>query len=214
MKLLSAAAAVSAALLSFNAGAFEGKALVAYFTWAENTQAADPSSIDLDAVSSASLLMPGNVGLLASWIAESTGADLFSIKTAEPYSADYEECLDRAAYEHDNGIMPNLASKVENIDEYEVVYLGFPNWWYSCPMAILKFIEENDLSGKTVVPFCAHGTGGLAASIRDIRSALPESTNFLSLRDEVFHVSRSETAGSRQALEAWLERIEGKFHNI
>lgn len=210
-KLLRAASALCAAVISFNAAAAEKRALIAYFTWAENTVVSDPSSVNPDAISAASLLMPGNVGLLASWIAESTGADLFSIKTAVPYPSDYEECLKRAAIEHDNGILPELTAKVANLDEYDVIYLGYPNWWYSCPQAVLKFIEENDLSGKTVVPFCAHGTGGLAASIRDIRNALPEGTNFLDSRDDIFHVSRRETSLSKDALEAWLEKIAPKL---
>ena len=60
---------------------------------------------------------------------------------------------------------------IDNMDDYDVVFLGFPNWWYTAPMAVFSFIEEYDLSGKTVVPFCAHGTGGLAASVRDITAA-------------------------------------------
>lgn len=139
--------------------------LIAYFTWAENTQVADPSSVEEDAVTSASVLLPGNVGLMAQWIKEETGGDTFSILTAEPYSSDYDECLDRAIREHDDGLYPALTAKVENIEDYDIVFLGFPNWWYSCPMAILTFIRENDLSGKTIIPFASHGTGGFTASL-------------------------------------------------
>lgn len=89
--------------------------LIAYFTWAENTQVADPSSVDVDVVTSASVLLPGNVGLMAQWIKEETGGDTFSILTTESYSSDYDECLDRAIREHDDGLYPALTAKVENM---------------------------------------------------------------------------------------------------
>lgn len=178
--------------------------LIAYFTWAENTVVEDPSSVDVDAVTSASVLLPGNVGLMAQWIQEETGGDTFSILTAEPYSSDYDECLDRAIREHDDGIYPALTGRVENIADYDIVFLGFPNWWYSCPMAILTFIRENDLSGKTIIPFASHGTGGFAASLRDISAALSDSCTVL----QEFGAYRPEVSGSRPALLEWLQGLD------
>lgn len=177
--------------------------LIAYFTWAENTQVADPSSVDVDAVTSASVLLPGNVGLMAQWIKEETGGDTFSILTTEPYSSDYDECLDRAIREHDDGLYPTLTAKVENIEDYDIIFLGFPNWWYSCPMAVLTFIRENDLSGKTIIPFASHGTGGFAASLRDIGGALPEDCTVL----QEFGAYRPEVKDSRPALLEWLRGL-------
>lgn len=113
-----------------------GKTLIAYFTWADNTYVENPEEIDVDATSSASLLNPGNVGLIASWIQEETGADLFSIQVEELYSSDYDECLDRASEENAQDARPALATHVENMEQYDTIYLGYPNWWYSTPMAI------------------------------------------------------------------------------
>ncbi len=177
--------------------------LIAYFTWAENTQVEDPSLVDVDAVTSASVLLPGNVGLMAQWIQEETGGDTFSILTAEPYSSDYDECLDRAIREHDDGLYPALTAKVENMEDYDIVFLGFPNWWYSCPMAILTFIQDNDLSGKTIVPFASHGTGGFAASLQDIGAALPEGCTVL----QEFGAYRPEVKESQPALLEWLRGL-------
>lgn len=174
--------------------------LIAYFTWAENTYVADPASVDVDATTSASVLMPGNVGLLAEWIAEETDGDMFAIVTEEAYSSDYDICLERAIEEHDSGARPAIAGDIQHIEDYEIVFLGFPNWWYSCPMAILTFIEEYDLSGKTIVPFCSHGTGGFAASLRDIGAALPDDCVVL----EEFGAYRPEVADSKDELLAWL----------
>lgn len=182
----------------------QGKILIAYFTWAENTYVADSASVDVDATTSASVLMPGNVGLLAQWIQEETGGDVFSIVTEEPYSSDYDTCLNRAIEEHDSGARPAITGHVDNMADYDIVFLGFPNWWYSCPMAILTFIEEHDLSGKTIVPFCSHGTGGFAASLQDIGAALPDDCTVLT----EFGAYRPEVAQSQDELLAWLSGLD------
>lgn len=151
------------------------KVLIAYFTWAENTHVEDPSAVDPDASTSASVLPPGNTARLAGWIQERTGGDLFSIRAKEPYSSEYEECLERAAWEKQIGSRPELTDRVADMDSYDVIFLGYPNWWYTLPMPVMTFLESYDFSGKTVIPFCAHGTGGLAESVEDLRAALPES---------------------------------------
>jgi len=154
----------------------ENKVLIAYFTWAENTVVEDPSAVDVDATTSASVLLPGHVAQMASWIQEETGGDLFSIVTADPYSSDYDECLDRAADEKADNARPALTSTVSNMKDYNIVFLGYPDWWSTCPMAVFTFLDSYDFTGKTVIPFCAHGTSGLASSVRDIKSALPGVT--------------------------------------
>lgn len=188
---------------AFAAVPSNAKILIAYFTWADNTHVIDPSSVDVDATTSASVLVPGNTAKLASWIQEKVGGDLFSIKVKEQYSSNYDECLDRAAHEKDNEIYPELIERVPNIEQYDIVFLGFPNWWYSCPMAILTFIQENNLENKTIVPFCAHGTGGLAASIRDIQRALPESCNVL----KPFGVYRPDVNSAQPAINDWIDSL-------
>ena len=153
--------------------------LIAYFTWADNTVVEDPSSVDVDATTSASVLAPGNTAKLASWIQQEVGGDLHSIVVEEPYSSDYDECLDRAADEKAENARPALASHVDNMEDYDIVFLGFPNWWYTLPMPVLTFVEEYDWSGKTVAPFVTHGTGGLSGTIRDLTAALPEDVTIL-----------------------------------
>ena len=89
------------------------------------------------------------------------------------------------------------------MEDYDVVFLGFPNWWYTAPMAIFSFIEEYDFSGKTVVPFCAHGTGGLAGSVTDITAALPDSTEVL----EPIGVYRPDIDSAQPVINEWLEGL-------
>lgn len=100
--------------------------LIAYFTWADNTVVEDPSSVDVDATTSASVLAPGNTAKLASWIQQEVGSDLHSIVVEEPYSSDYDQCLDRAADEKAENARPALASHVDNMEDYDIVFLGFP----------------------------------------------------------------------------------------
>lgn len=100
----------------------DGKILIAYFTWADNTQVDDPSSVDVDASTSASVLAPGNTEKVAHFIQEQVGGDMFSIIVDEPYSSDYDECLDRASDELAQQTRPTIVDTVENMDEYDVIF--------------------------------------------------------------------------------------------
>ena len=177
--------------------------LIAYFTWAENTSVENPDSVDTDATTSASVLPPGNAAKIAGWIQEETGGDLFSIVVTEPYSSDYDECLDRAADEKAGHARPQLLYHVDNMGDYDIVFLGFPNWWYTVPIAVHSFLEEYDFSGKTVVPFVTHGTGGLSSTVSDVTAALPDSATVL----EPVGVYRPEVDGSRPIIQEWLGRL-------
>lgn len=175
-----------------------GKVLVAYFSWAENAV-----QDDIDAMTSASVKTPGNVAQFASWIAEETEGELFSIQVIEPYPSDWNGCLNRANKEKSENARPELVQTVEDIENYDVIFLGFPNWWYSCPMAIFSFIEVHDLSGKQIYLFCSHGTGGLARSVQDITAALPKS----SVSEDVFDAYEEDTMDSQDKIEEWIEEI-------
>lgn len=181
----------------------ETKVLIAYFTWAENTVVENESAIDPDATTSASVLLPGNAGQMATWIQEEIGGDLFSIVVEDPYSNDYDECLERAADEKADAARPNLIHQVENIDDYDVVYLGFPNWWYTCPMAIFSFVETYDLSDKVIVPFVTHGTGGFANTIDDLKAKLPQSY-FM----EAIGIEREDVSQSENIVKEWARQTQ------
>ncbi len=115
------------------------KILVAYFSWADNAILAD----EVDAVASPSVIPPGNVQQLAVWVQEETGGDLFSIHVTDPYPSNWDDCLDRANQERGDNARPELVEDVENLDQYDTVFLGYPNWWYGVPMALLTFLEQN-----------------------------------------------------------------------
>lgn len=188
---------------ALNVSNTQNKILIAYFTWSDNTVVENPDSIDVDAETSASVLSPGNAELIANWIAEKTGGDLFSIKTQNKYSSDYDECLNQARKERDNNERPALVGRVNNIDDYDVIFLGFPNWWYTCPMAVFTFVESYDLEGKTIIPFCTHGTGGLSRTIRDLKNLLPANCEVL----EPIGVYRPEVKNSKSRVLDWLKKL-------
>lgn len=177
----------------------QSKILIAYFTWAENVE----KNSDIDATASASVSLPGNVGQMAAWIQNETGGDLFPIQVNEPYPADYDECLDRAADEKVQKARPRLKNRVENFSEYDIIFIGYPNWWYTAPMAVFSFLEEYDLSGKRVMLFCSHGTGGIASSVKDISAALPNST----IERNVIGVYRDDVSKARDIVKKWLKEI-------
>ena len=122
------AEAQSEAAAGDTSGATEGEesgsnVLVAYFSWADNAVLDE----DVDAVSSPSVTAPGNVQELAGWVQEETGGDLFSIRVTDPYPGDWDECLDRANEERGEDARPQLQENVENLDNYDTVFLGYPN---------------------------------------------------------------------------------------
>ena len=139
----------------------EGTALIAYFSWSGNTEA------------------------VAQEIQAQTGADLFEIVPAEPYTDDYDELLDIAQEEQSSDARPAIAETVD-LSSYDTVYLGFPNWWGDMPMILYTFLDEYDLSGKTVAPFNTSGGSGFSGSLDTIAQMEPEAeiTEGISLGSE------------------------------
>lgn len=178
----------------------ENHILVAYFSWADNAVLA----ADVDTVASPSVVPPGDVQMLAEWVQEETGGDLFSIQVTEPYPSDWDECLARANQERGDNARPELTEQVENLEQYDTVFLGYPNWWYGVPMALLTFLEENDLSSKQVYLFCSHGTGGLANSVEIITEAMPDAA----ISNNIFDCYEEDAASSQEAIVSWLAGLE------
>ena len=180
--------------------AVESSVLIAYFSWAENAVLEE----GVDAMTSPSVSDPGNVQQLAGWIQEETGGELFSIQVTDPYPSEWDACLERANQERGQDARPALVEpQVENFDSYDTVFLGYPNWWYGVPMALLTFLEENDLSGKDVYLFCSHGTGGLARSVEIITQAAPEAN----ISDNIFDCYEEDAPASQGDIQAWVAEL-------
>ena len=113
----------------------------------------------------------GNTSIIAHMIAEQTGADLFEIEPETPYPTTYQGLLDVSQQEMRNNSRPEIADTVDNMEDYDTIFIGYPNWWGDMPMIVYNFLESYDLSGKTIVPFCTHGGSGLSnteSTIADI----------------------------------------------
>ena len=120
-------------------------------------------------------LTVGNTEVVAKKIQSLTGSDLFEIDTVKPYPNDYTETTNVAKDEKRGNARPKLTATVENIDSYDIIYLGYPNWWGTFPMVVFTFLESYDFSGKTIIPFCTHEGSGIGSSERDIKKLCPEA---------------------------------------
>ncbi|MEA4931877.1 MAG: flavodoxin [Anaerolineaceae bacterium] len=143
----------------------------------------------------------GNTHVIAVIIAELTGAEMFKIETVTPYPESYSETTDIAKREQDENARPELSTHVENMDQYDIILLGYPNWWGTMPMAVFTFLEEYDFAGKTVIPFCTHEGSGLGRSERDLASLLPEVTLMDGLAIRGSNVNSDQ---ARQSVSDWL----------
>lgn len=176
------------------------KVLIAYFTAAENS--------GVDAVSSASYTMinetaVGRLRAVADMIQENTGGDLFSIQTAVVYPADGGDLIDYAAQEQDEDARPELTSHIENLDQYDTIFVGFPTWWYDMPQALYSFFDEYDFSGKTIIPFNVHNGSRFSGTISTIKELEPDA----SVVEDGFTVSERNVADAAGDVAEWLDGL-------
>jgi flavodoxin len=127
------------------------KILVAYFSWSGNTRS------------------------IAQQIHQRTDSDLFEIQCVKPYSSNYNTCLDEALRDQRANARPALKTHVKNMTQYDVIFLGYPNWWASIPAPITSFLDEYDLKDKTILPFCSHGGGRFGQSLTAIAKLEPRA---------------------------------------
>lgn len=161
----------------------ESNVLVAYFSWS------------------------GNVQQMSRWIAEETDGDIFRIVPEESYGEEFDACADRAKNELDNRIRPAISEHIDKeiMDKYDVIYIGFLVWWYDLPMPVWTFLEEYDLSGKTIIPFFSHnGSSNGAGSLDTIVKLAPDSEI---LTDDAISVRGSNVADSESEIKEWAKKF-------
>lgn len=144
----------------------------------------------------------GNTESVAKEIENQTGADVFRIVPTEAYTDDYDTLLDIAQKEQQSGARPAISGSIENFDSYEIVYLGFPNWWGDMPMILYSFLDDYDLSGKTIVPFVTSGGSGFSNTISTIENMEP---NALVL--DGLSLLNSQTDAPHDAVADWLSGL-------
>ncbi len=175
-------------------------ALVVYFSVPENV---DLNGVD--AVAGASVLVKndvryGNVEYVAHLIADATDADLWRIETEHQYPLEHDALLDAAADEQDANARPVLVGTVENLEQYDRIFLGFPNWWYDLPMPLYSFLESYDLSGKEIMPFTVHGGSGFSGALNTIAELQPEALVY----ENGLSISRNAVTDCETQVAEWL----------
>ncbi|MDF9828050.1 flavodoxin [Ereboglobus sp. PH5-10] len=157
----------------------EDKILIAYFSWSGNTRT------------------------VAGQIQKTAGGDLFEIKTTKAYPTVYRECTAAAKKEQQENARPELSTKVAGMDDYNIIFVGYPNWWGTMPMPLFTFLESYDFSGKTIIPFCTHEGGRLGRSANDIKKLCPKAT----VR-EGLAISGNVARRAQKEVDAWLRKLE------
>lgn len=143
----------------------------------------------------------GNTEVAANMIQEISGSDMFHIEAVKPYPKDYTETTKVAQDELRANTRPELTNHVKNMDSYDVIFLGYPNWWGTMPMPVFTFLEEYDFSGKTIIPFCTHEGSELGHSEKDILKLCPKATVLNGL---AIHGSRVDAA--KKDITNWLDK--------
>ncbi|HVN31555.1 MAG TPA: flavodoxin [Thermoanaerobaculaceae bacterium] len=144
----------------------------------------------------------GNTEVAAQMIQKLTGGDLFRIATAKDYPSDYEETTDVARQELRQKARPELSGRVDNMGDYDLIFLGYPNWWSTMPMAVFTFLEAYDFSGKTIIPFCTHEGSGIGHSESDIKKLCPNAKILKGLAIRGGSVQRAVNE-----ISAWLREL-------
>ena len=192
------------AALAEEAAASEPKALIVSFSRVGNSAFAD----NVDVVSSASLNLTengtliGNMQVLTNRTAAHTGADVFEIQVTDLYPSAYRATTNQAKKEQNDNARPALATQVKNMADYDVIYLGYPNWWGGLPMAVCTFLESYDFSGKTIIPYCSHEGSGLGGGPRQIAELCPNATLL-----DGFAVRGGSVMSAENDLLAWLDGL-------
>lgn len=145
----------------------------------------------------------GNTEIAAGIIRELTGADMFRLEQCIPYDKGYNECIAQAQEDQRKNIRPELKSYPEGMEDYDVIWLGYPNYWSTMPMAVFTFLEHFDFSGKEIRPFCTHEGSGLGNSIRDIKKLCPNAKV-----KEGLAIRGGSVERSRRDIEMWIDSMK------
>lgn len=172
------------------------KILVAYFSTPEITDATTtPSRVTVNGE------IYGTTEYMAMVIHRNIDSDLFRIELEEPYGSDVPN---RAKSEQENGILPALSTHIDNLEQYDIIFVGYPTWWYDMPQVMYSFFNEYDFSGKTIIPFNSHGGSRFSGSVEKIAELEPNadvSSNGLTL-------ARGNVYSSESTIIQWLNQLD------
>ena len=145
----------------------------------------------------------GNNQYIAQLIQQEVGGDLFRIETVQEYPGSHEPLLEFAYNELSEKARPELATQIENLDSYSVIFLGYPNWNADLPMPLYTFLEQYDFSGKTIIPFTTHGGSGFSRTIQTIEELQPNAT----VVEEGLSISRNSVPEAQSEVVSWVSGL-------
>lgn len=143
----------------------------------------------------------GNTEIAAKKIKEMTGGVIFKIDPVKKYSEDYHICTDEAKQELRANVRPELSEKLDSIDDFETIILGYPSWWGTMPMPVWTFLDSYNFSGKTILPLCTHEGSGMGSSERDIKKLCPDAKLQKGLA-----IRGGSVKSAGKEIEAWLKK--------
>lgn len=185
---------------SDTAEAGSGNILIAYFSVMETDGVDTVAGASRVAVNGEVL---GNNEYIARIIQRETGGDLFAIETVQDYPATHDPLLEFAYNEKADNARPELATQIENLDSYDVIFLGYPNWNADLPMPLYTFLEEYDFSGKTILPFTTHGGSGFSRTIQTISKLQPGAA----VISDGLSISRNSVSRAESDVAAWVRGL-------
>ncbi|WP_274954594.1 flavodoxin [Anaerostipes butyraticus] len=147
-------------------------------------------------------LEKGNTETVAEMVADMTGGDLFEVETVKTYPEDYYQCIDEAKAELQRGDRPEVRAYADDLEDYDTIYVGYPNWWGTMPMVMFTFLEHYDLSGKRIIPFCTNEGSGMGGSERDLKKICKGAKV-----EKGLSIHGAEAAQSRSKVEAWVRKM-------
>ena len=168
------------------------KTLVAFFSRADENYAVG-------------YIKKGNTHIVAEMIAAETEADMFHIETVNPYPENYNECIEVAKREKQSKARPEIKGDVR-VEDYDVIFLGYPNWWGEMPMAVYTFIEKHNWQNKIVIPFCTHEGSGLSGTERRIQSACEGATVMKGIAIRGY-TAQNEQETTRKTVQTWIKGL-------
>ena len=168
-----------------------------------------PETDGVDTVAGASRIVVdsevlGNNQYVAQLIQQEVGGELFRIETVAEYPSSHDELLDYAYNERSEDTRPELSSTLDNLDDYDVIFLGYPNWNSDLPMPLYTFLEQYDFSGKTIIPFTVHGGSGFSRTIQTIQELQPDATVF----ENGLAISRNSVEDAQNDVVNWIDEIK------
>ncbi len=147
----------------------------------------------------------GNTQIVGEMIAGLMQGELFHIETVTPYAKDYDTCVDQAKKEKNSNVRPEIKGDIQ-VEDYDVIFLGYPNWWGDMPMAVYTFIEKHNWQGKVVIPFCTHEGSGLSGTPKKIEMACQGAIvkNGLAMRGTIAQNAQAE---AQKKVQTWLNGL-------